>query len=295
MDISNLILFWNNYFHNSETSLGIALFRVCIGICVFYEFFIAYYKNQKFFSKNGYYSSEFRANYDGGYETLLEKFDNINLYFGISMIISISFIFGFLTQISCIALIVFFNQMINRNIYLYHSAHSTISIALFLMVFSHADTNLSIDSYLGINSLFPSFNCFNVLLKIQIAYVLIYAYYSKISISDHRFSWLDGSTLYYSLQNFCYTRKFVHKISLFKKENITFIKYLGYFVLFLQLIFGLTALIPDLWLVSVSSLILMQLGFLTFLRLGPFPYVYISAAFLFIPNEIFQKYLGFLF
>lgn len=294
MDFNNFLISWNNYFHNSEPLISLSFLRVITGICLLICF-IECWVNKKFFAKNGFYSKNFREGTDSMYPNLLDKFSKVEIAFLIGSIFSIFLAIGFLTQLSCLVLIVFWNSTIARNMYVFHGGHATISVVLFLMLLSHADTYFSIDSLIGINSFFPSYVCFSQLLKIQISFVLICAYLGKVFKSNNAYSWIDGSVLYYSLNHPTYSRNFTRKSGIFKKENIKQINILAHAILFSQLIVGTSLFFPQLWLISFSSLFFMQLGFAVFLRLGIFPWMYIGLSLLFIPNEVFEKYLGFLF
>lgn len=291
MNLENFFTAWNNYFHPTDPSVSISIFRIFLGICCL-STFVYSMVGKKFFSRDGFYGEEFRRDTDFAIKNILDSFKNLNLFFFIGFIASLFLTIGFLTQLTCIFLVFWFNQLVNRNPYLFHSGHTTISISLFMLVFSHADTFLSVDSFLGINVSFPSYTCFSVLLKLQVAFVLLSAYVGKVFIRERTFSWLDGSALYYSLQHPTYARASTRKI--FNKDRLPFIKYLGLTILFSQLIIALSAPFPDLSLIAFFFLFFMQLSFAIFLKLGIFPWIYIGLSFLFIPNEVFYKYLVFL-
>lgn len=294
MNFNDFLISWNNYFHNLEPLISLSLVRFVTGICLLITF-IQCWGNKKFFTKDGFYSTKFREGTDFMYANFLDKISKIDFAFLIGCIFSIFLSIGFLTQLSCLFLMVLWNATLSRNHYVFHGGHSTISVVLFLMLFSHADTYFSIDSLIGVSCFFPSYVCFSQLLKIQISFVLMCAYLGKVFNSHNIYSWIDGSVLYYSLNHPTYSRHFFRKLGIFKKENIKKIDMLAHLILFLQLIVGTSLFFPQLWFVSFLSLFLMQLGFVVFLRLGVFPWMYMGLSLLFIPNEVFEKYLGFLF
>ena len=218
IDSINFYNFFRELFHSSDGDFSISLMRFFLGLVTIFVFYDIN-SEPKYFSSRGYFPSDFRRNL-GFLPSLFDlKFSSVeprSIIFYIGIGSSICFTLGFLTQISCLLCFICLASFVNRNPYCFHSGTALLKLVLFLMIFSKAGQQLSIDKYLNIQNYLPSFNFFEKLIKIQIGVMYLKTFWYKLL----NLSWRDGSAIYYTSKNLIYSN--VKRFNLFKQNTIYF-------------------------------------------------------------------------
>jgi hypothetical protein len=275
-------IFKNCFYPEQQDYYSISLARIFIGLVCFYKIFLIH-KDKKYYSADGYFPTDHRLslNYP---KTWVDSL-GVNATAFIGLISSASLCLGFLTQISGFLTLFVLTTLCSRNPYTFHSGSSLLRLILFLLIFSKCNQELSVDKYLGVEKLLPTFYFFEVLIKIQVAIMYIKTAWYKLM----NLSWRDGASIHYATRNYLYCKpKIIEAFKIFF-NNKAFLKLSSWLVLIMEFSIGFSAFFSDFWYIAFFVGLFLHISFIIFLYIKEFPYICIAILFIFIPSNVIEN------
>jgi hypothetical protein len=249
------------------------------------------HQHKKYFSPFGYFPIGYRKSlkfYPSFFDIDFKNVDIPTVMFYIGAFSSACLTLGFLTPVFCFLTFLSLASFISRNPFCFHSGSSLLKLILFLMIFSKSGQELSVDKYLNIQDLIPTFNFFEKLIQIQIAVMYIKTSWFKFNNS----SWRDGAALHYTRYNDNYSKLERYEPFNFLFSNPTFLRFGCYLVMSIEMSIGLLSLTSDFCLVAVILGFILHLTFIYFMRLRDFPYICLAALLVFIPSQLIENFIN---
>lgn len=286
----------NDNLNNFHKILGfdlrsIALFRICIGICLISDLIFKATDLNAFYTDNGIlprsiiYSFAdkwlFSLHFMSGGLWLQILLFVINLIFGILLIL------GYRTKLVTFICWVFLISLQNRNPAILNIGDGILRLIMFWAMFLPLNGAWSFDAVLNTqkeNIKKYILSCGTIGYHIQIIALFVFAAILKTKNAD----WVNGYGVFYSLSQTQYTTPIGFKVLALP---IKYLKLLNFFTIYFEMYGGFLLLIPKLRDLVLGLFFLMLIGFGLCLDLENVHWIMLTGLLPIIPSKIWDKYI----
>lgn len=210
--LQELIGHWNSFFFEPIPVHTVALFRIIFGLLLLRDACYTLANLKDYLGPNGLiqYDRYTRRN-----PRILSLFlylpgtiQSVYIIMAIHIISLVFMIVGLFTPISIFVFFVTLRSIVNRNPGIHNGGDNVSRIMCFLLIFASAGHTYSLDEYLFYAPNDPTKEYLQQapwalrLMQIQLAIIYIKSAYWKLKGTTYR----DGTAVYYSLQNYMYSR-----------------------------------------------------------------------------------------
>lgn len=202
MTLRQLASAWNRFFFEPISPLGIALFRILLGLAVLVNCALLAPDLLNWFSEGGVVSSATAKIFAGGPRlSLFSIFSSnesvVRALFVLFIVAALCMTIGLFTRVSTIVTFLCMVSFHHRNILILNSADTFMRVALFFLMFAPAGAALSVDRLMSGNwrqKPRPQAPWAQRLIQLQLALVYLMTFFWKVQGN----TWVEGTAVYYS-------------------------------------------------------------------------------------------------
>ncbi|MCM0605765.1 MAG: HTTM domain-containing protein [Xanthomonadaceae bacterium] len=288
----HLTEYWNRFFHDERQPINLDIFRILIGILIFYIFITLYPVLDSFYGLSGIAPLNVLKDYSGlGRINLflvfpLDPYTLPVLYFS-TLFFSLTLMIGLWSRFSSFAVFILMTSFHHRNIHILNSGDTLLRLFSFFMIFSPIGRAFSVDRIIRIlkgteGIEIPQAPIFGMrLLQFQFTWVYVCATFFKLKGSE----WMAGTALSTVLK----IPEFQTPLSHLMAHDNLFTRFLTWSSIGVEALLGTLIWIPRLRLPLVFIGIVFHLCIDQLMFIPLFEWIMITGLLLFVDNQYFLK------
>lgn len=286
LNLQNLTGLWNYFFHESESTLVLAIFRVAFGALLLVNACSLWRAAEFCFYPAGAlaltdYKTAFKKSTWSLFNHLPPTSAAVHFVLMLHIASVIGLLLGFYTRPSAILVFITLTSLHSRNFYILNGGDTLQRLLSFLLIFSHAGGVLSVDSWLSGSSETVADPWALRLMQILVAIVYLRTTYWKLRGT----SWCTGRATYYALSLRDYRRR---RLPQWLARPL-FYRAATYGTLALEGALGILLWFDPLRYPLLLAGVALHLGLQWFMRIGLFQWTMLASLLLFIkPADLYQ-------
>lgn len=206
--MKTLLKYWDSFWFSRFDPTSVALFRISLGLLIFFMFICNFFNWERFYDANGVFSLNdadlnLKRGTDNGWWSVFYWTEGklpVRFWWWVGLISSFTFTIGFQTRLSTIILYLLQSSMIHRNLLITNGDDLVFRMVLFYSCFAPLGYSLSVDNVLR-DKFFKNKKPGELPLiwpirAMQINVLLIYVVSLPYKLLLD-FSWINGEAMYY--------------------------------------------------------------------------------------------------
>lgn len=290
--MNKIKLYWNQFFHDQRETISLDIFRILIGVIIFYDFISLYPVLETFYGLGGISPlGALRSQSLGRLNLFLvfpiDAYTLPVLYFS-TLLFSITLLLGLWSRFSSLMLFILITSFHHRNIHILNSGDTLLRLFTFFMIFAPIGRAFSIDRIMRIlrgteNIALPMVSIFGQrLLQFQFSWVYLCATVFKLKGDE----WLNGTALSTVLKIPEFQTRFSY---LFSHDN-DFTRLLTWASILIEGALGTLIWIPSLRLPLIIIGMTFHLCIDQLMYIPLFEWVMITGLLLFVDNRYYLEF-----
>jgi hypothetical protein len=288
LELSDIVRLWNNFFFVPESALSVAILRIGMGLLIATNIVVLWRNANMWFGYDGIvHYVDFKKNFAPHFFSFLRfippDIKYVHCFLFITLVASVFMIIGLYTRVATVLVFAFTISLDHRNPYITYGANLVKRVLLFLLIFSNAESALSIDAYMKYGSINPVGLMLppwcTRLIQLQVGVIYWRTFFWKISGK----TWRDGTAVFYALHG-GFRRNVLTKIN----DSIVFSKVATRAVLTIEGMMFPLLLIKQTRIVAIILAVLLHVALDTLMDLEIFGVTMVVSMLIWVPPIYFE-------